>query len=113
MLIARALAQQTSYILMDEPASNLDYGNQMRMLQTIRELTKENIGVCFTSHYPEHAFLTDASVLAIEGKEQSEKGSAEEIITEDLLKRMYGLDAEIRRVKDSREKIQKSILVHM
>lgn len=112
-LIARALAQQTSYILMDEPASNLDYGNQMRMLQTIRELTKENIGVCFTSHYPEHAFLTDASVLAIEGKEQSEKGSAEEIITEDLLKRMYGLDAEIQRVRDSREKIQKSILVHM
>ena len=113
MLIARALAQQTSYILMDEPASNLDYGNQMRMLQTIRELTKEKIGVCFTSHYPEHAFLTDASVLAIEGKEQSEKGSAEEIITEDLLKRMYGLDAEIQRVRDSREKIQKSILVHM
>lgn len=37
----------------------------------------------------------------------------DEKIAFEMLKRMYGLDAEIRRVKDSREKIQKSILVHM
>ncbi|MCD8132856.1 MAG: ABC transporter ATP-binding protein [Clostridiales bacterium] len=113
VLIARALAQQSSYILMDEPASNLDYGNQMRMLQTIRELAEQGIGVCFTSHYPTHAFLTEASVLAIEGRDRARKGSAREIITEPLLREMYGLDAEIRPVADRDGREHASILIHM
>lgn len=113
VLIARALAQQSSYILMDEPASNLDYGNQMRMLRTIRELAGQGIGVCFTSHYPAHAFLTEASVLAIEGSDRSQKGCAGDIITERLLGEMYGLDAEIRTVSDRDGKEHASILIHM
>ncbi|MCD7982488.1 MAG: ABC transporter ATP-binding protein [Clostridiales bacterium] len=113
VLIARALAQQSSYILMDEPASNLDYGNQMRMLSTIRELAGQGIGICFTSHYPTHAFLAEASVLAIEGKNEMKKGSAAEIITEELLLRMYGLDAEIRPVADRDGRTHSSILIHM
>ncbi len=112
-LIARALAQQTDYILMDEPTSSLDFGNQMRMLQTIRELTEEGIGVCFTSHYPPHAFSTEAAVLALEGRESLQKGSAEEIITESLLKEMYGLDTTIRMVPDAQGEEQHTILVHM
>lgn len=99
VLIARALTQQAKYILMDEPASNLDFGNQMRMLQVIKNLTKEGIGICFTSHYPEHAFLTDARVLALEGSERFQKGKAGEIITEKLLKNMYGLEAGIVTVR--------------
>lgn len=95
-LIARALAQQSRFILMDEPASNLDYGNQMRLLKEIRELAKDGIGVCFTTHYPDHAFLARTSVLALEGKNRWKKGPAEDIVTEELLKNMYQLDVKIR-----------------
>lgn len=113
VLIARALAQQSSYILMDEPASNLDFGNQIRMLKTIKELTNEGIGVCFTSHYPEHALLTDSSVLAIEGKQKAVKGSAKEIITDRLLQDMYGIDARIRELSDEYGNRQHAIMVHI
>lgn len=100
VLIARALAQQAEFILMDEPASYLDYGNQIRLLGEIKKLAREGIGICFTTHYPDHAFIAQAHVLALEGKDRWREGPAEEIITEDLLKSMYGLDAKIRTFQD-------------
>ncbi|MGN0295315.1 MAG: ABC transporter ATP-binding protein [Lachnospiraceae bacterium] len=111
VLIARALAQQASCILMDEPASNLDFGNQIRLLQEIRKLASEGIGICFTSHYPDHAFLTEASVLALEGKKEWKKGPAKEIITAELLKNIYGLDACVQTYKGKNDKILHRILV--
>lgn len=113
VLIARALVQQTQYILMDEPTSNLDFGNQIHLLKVIKKLTSEGIGVCFTSHYPDHAFLAGASVLALEGKNSWKKGSAEEIITEELLKNMYGLEAGIHVFEGRRGQKLHRILVEM
>lgn len=113
VLITRALVQQTDYILMDEPASNLDFGNQIHLLKVIKKLTSEGIGICFTSHYPDHAFLAGASVLALEGKNSWKKGPAEEIITEELLKKMYGLDAEIQVYEGKNGQKSHRILVEM
>jgi iron complex transport system ATP-binding protein len=109
VLIARALAQQADYILMDEPTSNLDYGNQMRLLKEIRNLTQEGIGICFTTHYPDHAFLTDASVLALEDRKNWRAGKAGEVITEELLHTMYGLDAKILEYPGKGHKILRQI----
>jgi iron complex transport system ATP-binding protein len=109
VLIARALAQQAEYILMDEPTSNLDYGNQMRVLREVRNLTREGIGICFTTHYPDHAFLTQASVVALEGKDRWSAGTAETVITEELLQSMYGLDARIHTYTGKDGKILRQI----
>lgn len=113
VLIARALAQQASCILMDEPASSLDFGNQIRLLKEIKKLASEGISICFTSHYPDHAFLTEASVLVLEGKKQWKKGSAQEIITAELLKNIYGLDACIQTYKGKNDQIFHRVLVEM
>lgn len=113
VLIARALAQQASYILMDEPASNLDFGNQIRMLRILKSLATEGIGVCFTSHYPLHALMMDASVLAIKGKEDHVTGNAKDIITESLLKEMYDVDARMQEVTDAYGELQQTITVHI
>ena len=44
VLIARALAQQARMVVMDEPTANLDFGNQVRVLERIRALAADGIG---------------------------------------------------------------------
>ena len=93
VLIARAMAQEPVLLMMDEPAANLDYGNQVKMLKKMRELAGAGISIVFTSHNPEHAFLCEANVAAIVDADTVLTGPAKELIDEDLLKRMYGIDA--------------------
>jgi iron complex transport system ATP-binding protein len=94
-LIARAFAQQASYLLMDEPVSNLDLGNRMRVLRKIKELAASGTGVAITSHHPEHAFLIAAKVVVIAGGGAFETGRTEEILTPDLMRRLYGVETAV------------------
>jgi len=57
VLIARALAQQTRILVMDEPTANLDYGNQIRLLMNISDLSKQGYSIILSTHNPDHAFL--------------------------------------------------------
>ena len=89
VLIARAIAQKAYFVLLDEPASNLDFYNQNKLISIIKLLKHENIGVLMVSHNPEHAFLCCEKSLLI-GKEcQYFYGETSEIITEDTLKTIY------------------------
>ena len=54
VLIARALAGQAAFMIMDEPAASLDYGNQSLVLNRIRALSAGGVGIVFSSHDPDH-----------------------------------------------------------
>lgn len=54
--LARALAQQASILILDEPTASLDYGNQVRMLHLVRALAGSGHTILMTSHVPNHAF---------------------------------------------------------
>jgi ABC-type cobalamin/Fe3+-siderophores transport system ATPase subunit len=62
VLIARALAQQARVLVLDEPASNLDFGNQMRVLRHVKELAASGLGLLMTTHFPDFAFLCASRV---------------------------------------------------
>lgn len=96
VLIARALAQQPEILIMDEPTSNLDFGNQVRVLRHIKKLVREgSLSVIMTTHTPNHAFLF-ASKVAILGKDNMFVfGTPEDVITEQNLKAVYGVDVNI------------------
>ena len=80
-LIARALAQGADCCIMDEPVSGLDFGNQLRLLQCIRDLAQEGLSFLLTTHHPEHAvFLGGRALLVKEGKLLAD-GLSEELIT--------------------------------
>jgi iron complex transport system ATP-binding protein len=94
VLIARALAQQPQLLVMDEPTSNLDFGNQMLVLGQIRKLAEKGIGIIMTTHVPDHAFLCSTRVALLR-KDGFSVGTPEEIVTEENLKAVYGVAVKI------------------
>ena len=95
VLIARAIVQGASYILLDEPASNLDLANQSLLMQTINSLKAQGVGVLMISHVPTHAFACCENTLIIYHNGTSEYGPTEHIISTERLKQAYGTNVEI------------------
>jgi iron complex transport system ATP-binding protein len=95
VLIARALTQQPKLLILDEPTSNLDFGNQIRVLQQINELARQGLGVIMTSHFPDHAFLCASKVVIMQKGGLLTIGNPDEIVTEDYLRATYGVTVKI------------------
>ncbi len=95
VLIARALAQDAKFMILDEPASNLDYGNQVRVIRKIRELASRSIGIIMATHHPDHAFMTASRVAVLDQGRLCESGAAEAMLTPETLKRVYGVDVQV------------------
>lgn len=112
-LIARALAQQADLLIMDEPTSNLDFGNQIRVLRQIDRLAKSGIGVILTTHYPNHVFLCASSVAVIKGRQDFVIGGVEEIVTQQLLEEIYGIDVSIVKTESPAGQAVKSVIPYL
>jgi iron complex transport system ATP-binding protein len=89
VLIARALAQQANFLIMDEPTANLDYSNQIRILQMIKKLSQEGYGILMTSHFPDHGFLACNKALLMKDGLIMEQGNPEDVITSTSLTKLY------------------------
>lgn len=87
--IARVIAQAPQYILMDEPTSHLDYGNQIHVLKIIRRLAEEGFGVVLTTHNPDHVLLLGGKVAVLNRQGRLLYGSCEEMIQEQFLSELY------------------------
>ena len=95
VLIARALAQQPRFIMMDEPTSNLDFGNQVRVLRVIRRLAADGYAVVMTTHSPDHVFQCNGQVSLMTKDHQYLHGSAAEVLTPPNLTRAYDIDVAV------------------
>lgn len=93
--IARALAQQAKILLMDEPTSSLDYGNQLRVLSTVSDLVRDGYTVLLSTHNPQHALWYADRVLALGEGRVAAFGNTAEVLTPQLLKTLYGTRAEL------------------
>ena len=105
-LIARALAQEANIVVMDEPTANLDFGNQVRVLEHIQSLARSGIGVLLSTHDPDQAFLCATRVALLHRGRLARYGLPEEVITAESLREIYGVDVTITRVAaaDGRER---------
>ena len=102
VLIARALAQQARLMIMDEPTSNLDFGNQVRILEHVRRLATQGIGVLMTTHYPDHALQCADEVAILHRGELRLTGAPRETITAACLREIYGIEASVLHGQDAR-----------
>lgn len=95
VLLARALTQEAKTFIMDEPVSGLDYGNQMRLLELINELSSMGYTFLKTTHYPDHAILVSSRVIVMDGGQIMANGTSAEVITDAMIQSIYNIDAKI------------------
>jgi iron complex transport system ATP-binding protein len=91
-LIARALASEAEILLLDEPASALDFHNQALMLAMLKKLSRDNgLTIVMTTHEPTHALeIADRAVL-LHGAGRCQEGSIQAVCTEERLSELYGI----------------------
>ena len=95
VLIARALAQQAQVLVMDEPASNLDFGNQIRVLNQIKRLAAGGLAMLITTHSPNHAFECASQVAVLKAGNLLAHGCPQDILTESCLEEVYAVPLRI------------------
>ena len=105
VLIARAIAQQAGILVMDEPSANLDFGNRVRFLQTVRALTEEGYTVLQSTHDPEEAYRYSDRILALSGGKVLAWGTPQETVTAENIRALYGISVEISSLRDDAVRI--------
>lgn len=90
-LIARALAQGASILVLDEPMTGLDYGYQVRLLQHLVDLAGGGRTVLLSTHNPEHAVQAATRIAVLRDGVIMADGPPEQIITPSLIRVLYGV----------------------
>ena len=98
VLVARALAQSSPLIIMDEPTASLDYGNQVRVLAEVRNLARRGLGVMLSTHSPDHAFAVASRVLLLNDGRIEHEGSPETVLNPEQLRRVYQVEVAVEKL---------------
>lgn len=100
-LIARALAQGAKTFIMDEPASGLDYGNQLRLLDQIVKLSREGYTFIKSTHSPEHALWVADRAIMIKNGAVVADGSCDNVISDENLFHLYNARVSVLKLNGS------------
>jgi iron complex transport system ATP-binding protein len=111
VLIARALAQDTPILIMDEPTSNLDFGNQIKVMEQIKHLKKQGYAVIMTTHSPDQVLLCGDQVMIFHSGSLLKLGTPKDIMTPQLIKEIYDVEVTVSsKVKDGFTSLCKPVL---
>jgi len=95
VLIARAMAQQPLFIAMDEPTSNLDLGNQVRVMKITEMLKEQGYGIIMNTHSPEQALNYADQVILLKDGKIRETGNPAQIMDSKLISEIYSTCIEL------------------
>ena len=96
--IARALATNPNFILLDEPFAGVDPLAVEDIQKIVIDLTKKNIGILITDHNVQETLaITDRTYLMFEGK-ILRHGSPEDLANDEMVRKVYlGQNFELRK----------------
>lgn len=113
VMIARALAQETSLILLDEPTAHLDLNNRVEVMNVLRQLTREtNKGILLATHELDLALQTADRLWLADGTGIAE-GIPEDLVLNGVLDRIFnfkGYDLKTGKVFQHAYRMQKVTL---
>lgn len=104
VITARAIAQQTKYLILDEPISHLDIRYQMELMQCLKKLNEErgttiiavlhDLNLAY-AYCKEHILMKDGMIFAY--------GDRADVLSRENLKQVYGMDFTIVKHPDTSE----------
>lgn len=89
-LIARALVQDTDFLILDEPTNHLDIGYQIQLMDLVKSL---NITTLSAIHDMNIASMYCDYLIVMKDGKIRKCGKVEEVITSDMLKEIFGVNA--------------------
>ncbi|WP_166237759.1 ABC transporter ATP-binding protein [Paenibacillus turpanensis] len=94
--IAMALAQQTDILFLDEPTTYLDMAHQLEVLKLLEKLNaEEGRTIIMVVHDLNHATRFAQHMVAIKSGRVISEGEPAEVVTEDVLREVFGIEADI------------------
>ena len=103
VFLARVLCQKPDMLILDEPTSHLDFGNQIKLLEIIDNLAKSGLSIIMSSHFPDHAFLSSTKVAIMKDKRFIDCGTPDDVVTEENLRKAYSIDVKLIELDDKRK----------
>jgi len=103
VLLGRVLVQQPSILLLDEPANHLDLKHQLTLLSLLKAETRKGATVITVLHDINQALLYGDWGLLLEKGECVSSGKPKELLTPELIKRVYQVElSEFKNIDGSR-----------
>ncbi|QQE74747.1 ABC transporter ATP-binding protein [Brevibacillus composti] len=101
--IAMVIAQDTEYILLDEPLNNLDMKHSVQIMKILRKLV-DDLGktVVIVIHDINFASCYSDVIVALKDGKVVKMGTTDEIITSPVLKEVYDMDIPIQHIDDNK-----------
>jgi len=97
VLIARALAQGSRLLVMDEPFAGVDYGHQQRLVACLQNLASTGVGIVLTTHDPEQALHVSTRAALLVGGRIRDDGPPERVLTKEAIFSLYDVKVEVLR----------------
>ncbi|WP_312109107.1 iron ABC transporter ATP-binding protein [Brevibacillus reuszeri] len=101
--IAMVVAQNTEYVLLDEPLNNLDMKHSVQIMKVLRRLVDEmGKTVVIVIHDINFASCYSDFIVALKDGKVVKEGPTEEIINSSILKDVYDMDIQIEDIDENR-----------
>jgi iron complex transport system ATP-binding protein len=94
-VVARALAQQSHVLLMDEPTTHLDLRNKGNLQQIMRSLAGQGYTLVLTTHDPNVAAAVASHVVLMRSGQILDSGPSQAMLTTERLSETYGLPVQV------------------
>ncbi|KMZ43700.1 MULTISPECIES: ABC transporter ATP-binding protein [Bacillales] len=101
--IAMVVAQNTEYVLLDEPLNNLDMKHSVQIMKVLRRLVDERgKTVVIVIHDINFASVYSDYIVALKDGKVVKEGTTDEIITQPILKDVYDMDIRIEDIEENK-----------